>query len=102
MNYKPLTYIIVMALCSYIIRALPITLVKKKIANKFIQSFLYYVPYITLSIMTFPAIIEAVTKPIVGIIGFIIAIILAYFNQSLIKVAIISCTIVYLLQLFIH
>ena len=57
-------YIAVMALVSYAIRILPLTLIRKPIKNRFIQSFLYYVPYVTLAVMTFPAIIRATQTPI--------------------------------------
>ena len=55
--YNNYIYIAVMALVSYTIRILPLTLIRKPIKNQFIQSFLYYVPYVTLSVMTFPAIV---------------------------------------------
>ena len=57
-------YIAVMAAVSYTIRVLPLTLIRKPIKNQFIQSFLYYVPYVTLAVMTFPAIIHATQTPI--------------------------------------
>lgn len=56
-------YIAVMAAVSYTIRVLPLTLIRKPIKNQFIQSFLYYVPYVTLAVMTFPAIIHATQTP---------------------------------------
>ena len=56
---------------SYLIRVLPLTLIRKPIKNKFIKSFLYYVPYITLSVMTFPAIVDATQSPIAGIIALV-------------------------------
>lgn len=56
-------YIAVMAAVSYTIRVLPLTLIRKPIKNQFIQSFLYYVPYVTLAVMTFPAIIHAIPDP---------------------------------------
>ena len=59
-------YILVMFAVSYTIRILPLTLIRKPIKNQFIQSFLYYVPYVTLAVMTFPAIIEATQTPISG------------------------------------
>ena len=62
-------YIIVMALVSYTIRILPLTLIRKPIKNRFIQSFLYYVPYVTLAVMTFPAIVEATQSPVAGAVA---------------------------------
>ena len=66
-----------MALVSYAIRVLPLTLIRKPIKNQFIQSFLYYVPYITLSVMTFPAIIEATQSPVAGAIALVFGMISA-------------------------
>ena len=62
MTHNNFIYIAVMALVSYAIRVLPLTLIRKPIKNQFIQSFLYYVPYVTLAVMTFPAIVEARSK----------------------------------------
>ena len=63
MTHNNYIYIAVMALVSYTIRILPLTLIRKPIKNRFIQSFLYYVPYVTLAVMTFPAIVNA-TQPV--------------------------------------
>ena len=71
MTHNPYFYIAVMALVSYTTRVLPLTLIRKPIKNQFIQSFLYYVPYITLSVMTFPAIIEATQSPVAGAIALV-------------------------------
>ena len=62
MTHNHYIYIAVMALVSYAIRILPLTLIRKPIKNRFIQSFLYYVPYVTLAVMTFPAIVNASTS----------------------------------------
>ena len=62
---------------SYLIRVLPLTLIRKPIKNRFIRSFLYYVPYVTLAVMTFPAIVQATQSPIAGIIALVIGIILS-------------------------
>ena len=59
MNHNIYIYILIMAGVSYAIRVLPLTLIRKQIKNQFVQSFLYYVPYVTLAVMTFPAITEA-------------------------------------------
>ena len=77
MTHNPYFYIAVMALVSYAIRVLPLTLILKPIKNQFIQSFLYYVPYITLSVMTFPAIIEATQSPVAGAIALVFGMISA-------------------------
>ena len=77
MTHNPYFYIAVMALATYAIRVLPLTLIRKPIKNQFIQSFLYYVPYITLSVMTFPAIIEATQSPVAGAIALVFGMISA-------------------------
>ena len=77
MTHSPYFYFAVMALVSYAIRVLPLTLIRKPIKNQFIQSFLYYVPYITLSVMTFPAIIEATQSPVAGAIALVFGMISA-------------------------
>lgn len=94
-------YIIVMALTTFLIRALPMVLIRRQINNKFIKSFLYYVPYITLAVMTFPAIIEASNSPIAGGIALIVGIIASYKNVNLIGVASICCLTVFIIELFI-
>ena len=78
-------YILVMAGVTYLIRMIPFTLVRKKIKSVYIQSFLYYVPYTVLSVMTVPAIFYATSEPITAVIGFIVAIIVAFFEKSLVS-----------------
>ena len=56
-------YMLIMASVTYLIRVIPLTLIRREIRNTFIRSFLYYVPYVTLAVMTFPAIVEATTLP---------------------------------------
>ena len=86
---------------SYLIRVLPLTLIRKPIKNRFIRSFLYYVPYITLAVMTFPAIIEATQSPIAGIIALVIGILLSYFGLGLFPVACACCAVVFVAELFL-
>ena len=93
-------YIFIMAAVTYAIRVLPLTLIRKPINNQFIQSFLYYVPYVTLAVMTFPAIIHATQSPISGAIALIIGILVAWFGFDLFKVAITCCGTVLLIELF--
>ena len=64
-------YIAIVAITSYLIRVLPLTLIRKPIKNRFIRSFLYYVPYVTLAVMTFPAIIDATATPLAGALALI-------------------------------
>ena len=90
-----------MAVVTYLIRVLPLTLIRKEIKNTVIRSFLYYVPYVTLAVMTLPAILDATQSPWSALVAFAVAIILAWFGRSLFQVAIVSCITVFILELFI-
>ncbi len=94
-------YLIVAALTLYAIRALPMTLIRKDIKSPFIRSFLYYVPYVTLAVMTFPAILEAAGSKLSAWAGFIVAIGIAWFDGNLFRVAVGACLTVYLAELLI-
>lgn len=94
-------YILVMFAVSYTIRILPLTLIRKPIKNRFIQSFLYYVPYVTLAVMTFPAIIEATQTPISGAIALAAGIIAAWYGAGLFPVSVICCALVFVIELFV-
>ena len=98
MKHNIYIYIAVMAAVTYLIRVLPLTLIRKKITNKTLRSFLFYVPYVTLAVMTFPAIIEATNSTISGIAALITGVALAYFGVSLFGVAVCSCVIVFLIE----
>lgn len=101
MNNNIYIYILVMALVSYAIRSLPLTLIQKQIKSRFLQSFLYYVPYVTLAVMTFPAIINATQNPLSGALALLIGICAAWFGASLFQVAVTCCGIVFLVELFL-
>ena len=94
-------YIACMAGVTYLIRVLPLTLIRKEIKNKTLRSFLYYVPYVTLAVMTFPAILHATQSPIAAGVALIAAILLAWFGRSLFQVAVLSCITVFLLELLL-
>ncbi len=98
---KYLIYILIMAIVTYLIRMLPITLFQKEITNKYFRSFLYYVPYAVLGSMTFPAIFTATSNIASSLFGTIIALILAYKEKSLITVAVFACIMAYIIELFI-
>lgn len=83
-----LLYIAVMALITYLIRVLPITIFRKKITSVWIRSFLYYVPYAVLASVTFPAIFNATGDPITSVAGTVVALVLAYFDLGLVIVAV--------------
>ena len=76
MQHNIYIYILVMFAVTYLIRVLPLTLIRREIKNKTIRSFLYYVPYVTLAVMTFPAIMEATNSPVAGLAALVVGIIL--------------------------
>ena len=98
MNNNIYIYILLMAITVFLIRVLPLTIIRKPIKNNFIKSFLYYIPYVTLSVMTFPAIIDETSNPIAGLISLIVGIISAYKDLGLFKVTVLCCLTVLLLE----
>ena len=94
-------YIACMAGVTFLIRVLPLTLLRKEIKNRTLRSFLYYVPYVTLAVMTFPAILHATESPIAAAVALVGAIVMAWFGRSLFQVAVASCLTVFLLELFL-
>lgn len=84
-------YLLVMAGVTYLIRMIPLVLFKKEIKNKFILSFLYYVPYSVLAVMTIPAVFYATGSVASAVVGVIVALVLAYFEKSLTLIAFSSC-----------
>ena len=86
---------------TYLIRMLPLTLIRKPITNRFIRSFLFYVPYVTLAVMTFPDIIQATTVPLAGLLALIAGVVLAWTGRSLFTVAVLSCAVVFVSELFL-
>ena len=94
-------YILVMAAVSYLIRVTPMTLLRRKIENPFIQSFLYYVPYVTLMVMTFPAIIHAAASPVAGTAALAAGILIAWKTSDLFQTAVGCCLVVFILELFL-
>ena len=101
MNAKIYLYIGIMALVTYLIRVLPLTLIRKEIKNRTIRSFLYYVPYVTLAVMTFPAIVEATQSPLAGAVALVVGIAAAWFGASLFQVSVACCAVVFVIELFV-
>ncbi len=101
MDHNKLVYILIMAAVTYLIRVIPLTLIRREIKNPIIRSFLFYVPYVTLSVMTFPAIVSATGSPVAGAAAFAAGVLLAWFGMPLLQVSIISCVVVFLLELFV-
>jgi branched-subunit amino acid transport protein len=87
-----------MAVTTYLVRALPLILLKKPIKSRFLRSFLHYIPVACLTAMTFPAILYATDHILSGIVGLAVAVLLAFKNKSLIVVAAASCGAVFLVE----
>ncbi len=94
-------YIAVMALVSFAVRVLPLTLIRGKIENRTVRSFLYYVPYVTLAVMTFPAIVECTQSPIAGALALVAGVALAWMGAGLFPVAVCCCAVVFVSELFL-
>ena len=94
-------YILVMAGVTYLIRMLPLTLVRGKIESTFVKSFIFYVPYAVLSAMTIPAIFYSTSSLVSALAGLAVAIILAFIGKSLLTVAISACASVFIVELII-
>ncbi len=94
-------YILVMGAVTYLIRMLPLTLIQRETKNKFFKSFLTYVPYATLALMTFPAIVEATQSEISGIAALVTGVVLAFIGANLVQVAGACCVVVFISELII-
>jgi len=94
-------FILTMALATYACRVFAFTVMRHPIRNRFIQSFLYYVPYVTLAVMTFPAIIEATHTPLAGFLALAVGILCAWLGGNLFMVAGACCLSVFLIELII-
>lgn len=92
-------YILVMAGVTYLIRMLPLSLVRGKIESTFVKSFIFYVPYAVLSAMTIPAIFYSTSSLVSALAGLAVAIILAFFGKSLLTVALSACASVFIIEL---
>ena len=92
-------YILIAFAVIYAVRVLPLTLIRRPLRSRFLRSFLYYVPYVTLAVMTFPAIVEATVLPAAGVAALAVGIVAALLGGSLITVAGACCAAVFLLEL---
>lgn len=101
MEHNVYIYILIMFGVSYAIRVLPLTLIRGQIKNPFIQSFLYYVPYVTLAVMTFPSILKVTQSELAGAVALIIGIIASWFGAGLFKVAASCCIIVFIAEMIL-
>ena len=91
--------ILVAAAVSYLIRVLPLSLIRRPIRSRFVRSFLYYVPYVTLAVMTFPAIVQATDRLYAGIAALLVGVAISWRKGNLMTVAAACCAVVFLLEL---
>lgn len=101
MTHNVYLYIAVIALVTYLIRALPLTLIRKEVKNRFFRSFLYYVPYVTLAVMTFPAMVHATNSIWSGVAALAVGVLVAWCSGNLFFVAFSACAVVFLVELFL-
>lgn len=101
MTHNIYLYIFIMAAVTFAVRVLPMTLIRRQIKSRFLRSFLYYIPYVTLSVMTFPAIINATQSPISGILALAAGIIAAWLGAGLFPVALTCCAVVFVSELIL-
>jgi len=99
MRHNVYLYLLVMFAVIYLIRVLPLTLIRKRIRSRFLRSFLYYVPYVTLAVMTFPAILSATQSPASGWLALAIGLALSWFGGSLFQVSVACCAFVFAAEL---
>ena len=99
MTHDIYIYLLIMSAVTLAIRILPLTLIRRQIKNRFLRSFLYYVPYVTLAVMTFPAILDATRIPFAGGLALLSGIALSWWGASLFKVAASCCLVVFLTEM---
>lgn len=95
-------YILAMAVTTYLIRMLPMTLLRRPIRSRFIRSFLHYVPYACLAAMTFPAILTSTESILSGIAALVTAVVLAFWGKGLVLVALGSSAAVFVTELLLR
>ena len=96
MNRSIWMYLFVMSLVSFLVRVLPVTLIRRQIKNRFIRSLLFYLPYATLAVMTFPAILSISENPLCGAAAFIASLLTAWFTKNLFMSAALGCAAAFL------
>ena len=101
MTHSIYLYIAIMAGVSFLIRTLPLTLIRRPITNRFLRSFLFYVPYVTLAVMTFPAIVQATEQPVAGAAALVAGILIAWRGGGLITVAASCCGVAFVAELLL-
>ena len=101
MTHEIYIYILIMRAVTLAIKILPLTLIRTEIKNVRVRSFLYYVPYVTLAVMTFPAIIHATQSEISGALALVFGIAAAFYGASLFQVAVLCCAVVFATEMFL-
>ena len=99
MRHNVYLYILGMWGITYLIRVLPLTLIRREITNSTIRSFLFYVPYVTLAVMTFPSILSATQTPVSAALALVAGLVMAWFGLSLFKVSVLCCVVVFVAEL---
>ena len=99
MRHNVYLYILGMWGITYLIRVLPLTLIRREITNKTIRSFLFYVPYVTLAVMTFPSILYATQTPVSAALALVAGLAMAWFGLSLFQVSVLCCAVVFVAEL---
>lgn len=94
-------YLLVMTAVTLAIRLLPLTLIRRPIRNLYLRSFLYYVPYVTLAVMTVPSIVQVTQIPLAGAAALVAGIVLAWGGGSLFQVSAVCCAVVLFLEFFL-
>lgn len=93
--------ILAMAVVTYLIRVLPLTLIRREIKNRFIRSFLFYVPFVTLTVMTFPAMLHATNSFWAALIALVAGVAAAYLTGNLFLVSVLCCAVVFIAERFL-
>ena len=101
MTHNIYLYLAIMGGVTLAIRILPLTLIRRQVQNTFLRSFLYYVPYVTLAVMTFPAIVNATQNPVAGAVALVVGIAAAWCGASLFQVSVACCAVVFVIELFL-
>ncbi|MBO7631348.1 MAG: AzlD domain-containing protein [Lachnospiraceae bacterium] len=95
-------YLLTMAIVTYLVRAVPFVAFRRKVTNRYVRSFLYYIPYTVLAAMTFPAILYVTASPLPALLGTIAALFLAYRGRGLVTVSLAACGVALITNLFVH
>lgn len=98
---NPYVYILGMWFITAIIRVLPLLVMRRPVKSRFLRSFFHYVPYVTLAVMTFPAIVNATDSPLAGAVALVAGIVLAWIGANMITVSAACCVVVLVLELII-